>query len=88
MHRHSKNKLPSSLNELPSIILSTNADPFAARPMRFQAATPLTPTSSFRLWSVGLDLKDDNGEIEQTKLQPSPNTPGGDIIWNSSFHHQ
>jgi hypothetical protein len=56
--------------------------------MRFKAVTPLAPTSSFRLWSVGLDLKDDNGEIEQTKLQPSPNTPGGDIIWNSSFHHQ
>lgn len=88
MHRRSKNKLPSSLNELPSTILSTNEDPLAARPMRFKAVTPLAPTSSFRLWSVGLDLKDDNGEIEQTKLQPSPNTPGGDIIWNSSFHHQ
>jgi hypothetical protein len=84
IHRRKNKALPTKLDELPLSALTINGDPFAAAPMHFQSMKPLSPTSSFRIWSVGLDFKDDNGELEQTKSPPRPNTPGGDIIWNSS----
>jgi hypothetical protein len=82
IHRKTNHRLPETLAQLPHLILAENEDPLAARPMRYHAVEPKSPNSAFRLWSVGLDFQDDNGEIEQTKSPPAPNTRG-DIIWNS-----
>lgn len=83
IHRRKNKALPTQLNELPPSVLASNEDPLAAAPMHFQAMQPHSPTSPFRIWSVGLDLKNDNGELEQTKSPPRANTPSGDIVWNS-----
>lgn len=86
IHRRTKNVLPTTLDELPSPVLATNEDPLAARQMRYLPASLNSPTSAFRLWSVGLDLQDNNGEIDQAKFPPPPNAPNSDIIWRSLPH--
>jgi hypothetical protein len=52
--------------------------------MHYRQLNPESKQGSFRLWSVGLDFADDNGEIEQTKPSAPPRASGGDIVWNSS----
>ena len=85
LHRRSKSVLPLTLDELPPAIVADNDDPFATGPMHYRQLNPESQSGSFRLWSVGLDFTDENGEVEQTRPSAPPRPSGGDIVWNSAL---
>lgn len=83
IHRRSQNLTPTSLSDLPPAVVKENSDPLSSKPMQYAVKVGASGEASYRIWSVGLDLIDDQGEIEQTKFRTPANTRSGDIVWNS-----
>jgi len=74
-HRRRSGKLPAELAALvPALLPAIPIDPMDGQPLRYR----LTGTNSFVLYSIGLDGKDDNGDV-------SPKEPGSrNFFWTQS----
>lgn len=73
-------RLPGSLAELtPKFLDKVPADPMCGSPLRYR----LESQSSFRLWSVGEDGRDDDGDPRPEQDDKSYNTiwDGRDAVW-------
>jgi len=71
LYRLKNGQYPETLAALaPDFIAKLPDDPITARPMNYRLVSP----GEFKLWSVGWDLKDDDGTPGEYKNE-------GDLVW-------
>lgn len=67
-------RFPEALEELtPGLLATVPLDPMDNQPLRYHT----TPDSWYRLWSVGLNGRDDGGRMKR----PAENDQSGDWVW-------
>ena len=68
-------RYPDKVEEVKDLMLSDGLDPFSGQPLHYR----LEDDGSFTVWSVGLNLTDDGGDV------PDTHNPwqGDDYVWNS-----
>jgi tetratricopeptide (TPR) repeat protein len=73
LYRHEHGRYPETLKELvPKYLPSLSVDPFDGKPLRYQWLA-----KGFKIWSVGMDMKDDGGVLGK------PRYTKGDIVWEA-----
>jgi hypothetical protein len=78
-HRLQHGRYPDSLEKLiPDFLSQAPQDPMDGRPLRYR----LNPDGTFTLWSVGLDGKDDGGDVTMPDPQKqSFPQDARDLVW-------
>jgi len=73
LYRHEHGRYPETLEELvPKYLPSLPVDPFDGKPLRYKRLV-----KGFKVWSVGMDMKDDGG------VWGKPRYTKGDIVWEA-----
>jgi len=73
LYRHEHGRYPEALEELvPKYLPSLPVDPFDGKPLRYKRLA-----KGFKIWSVGMDMKDDGG------VWGKPRGEKGDIVWEA-----
>ncbi len=74
LYRHKHGRYPETLQELvPKYLPSLPVDPFDGKPLRYKRLA-----DGFKVWSVGIDMKDDGG------VWGKPMYEKGDIVWEAT----
>jgi len=73
LYRREHGRYPETLQELvPKYLPSLPVDPFDGKPLRYKRLA-----KGFKIWSVGMDMKDDGG------VWGKPRGEKGDIVWEA-----